>query len=305
MNRVPIQHSAAKKWLALLAVGIAWGATAPLSKLAVSGGHHPIGIAFWGAVIAAVVLTSALLLKHRPKHWGMKPWNLGIERRHLTFFVIAGILGTVFPDIATYTAYQHLPVGIIVLCYASIPIVTLALSAIFGMEGLTRTRLTGIVLGSVAMVLIALPNTDAPRGSWFWVALPILAAISYACENLFISARRPGSLGSLEVMVGLTIAAVILFAPMVFLMDAHIDLTDAGPSEYAIVLLALFHVAAYFGYIWLIEQAGSVFTAQLSYVVTGSGILFGILLYNETYGLSIWLALVLMFIGLTLVRPKA
>ena len=47
----------------LLLVGISWSATIPLSKVAVSSGHAPLGITFWQQVIVAVVLGALLLAR--------------------------------------------------------------------------------------------------------------------------------------------------------------------------------------------------------------------------------------------------
>ncbi len=45
---------------ALLLIGISWSATYPLSKVAVSSGHAPLGITFWQQIVVAVVLGALL-----------------------------------------------------------------------------------------------------------------------------------------------------------------------------------------------------------------------------------------------------
>ena len=52
-------------WLVLLVIGLAWGATGPFSKLAVSTGNHPIGVTFWNTAIGAVLLTATLFASGR------------------------------------------------------------------------------------------------------------------------------------------------------------------------------------------------------------------------------------------------
>ena len=52
----PTKPRPALLWLALVVIGIGWGITGPLSKLAVSTGNHPIGVTFWETVIGAVVV---------------------------------------------------------------------------------------------------------------------------------------------------------------------------------------------------------------------------------------------------------
>jgi len=48
---------------ALLLIGIFWSATIPLSKVAVSGGHAPLGITVWQQVVVAAVLGALLIAR--------------------------------------------------------------------------------------------------------------------------------------------------------------------------------------------------------------------------------------------------
>ena len=90
----PTAPRPAMLWLALVVIGIGWGITGPFSKLAVSTGNHPIGVTFWETAIGAVVLTAVLLASGR---------RLPLDRRHLVFFMICGVLGTALPISLSYT----------------------------------------------------------------------------------------------------------------------------------------------------------------------------------------------------------
>ena len=52
------------------------------------------------------------------------------------------------------------------------------------------------------------------------------------------------------------------------------------------------------------NRAGPVFASQTAYVVTLSGVLWGMAIFSEAHSLWIWLSLLLMMVGLTLVRPR-
>ena len=65
------------------------------------------------------------------------------------------------------------------------------------------------------------------------------------------------------------------------------------------------HVLVYAGYVWLVGQAGPVFTAQVSYLVTLSGLFWSKLILSESYSPLIWLSLALMVLGMYLVQPRA
>ncbi len=292
----PTKPRPALLWLALVVIGIGWGITGPLSKLAVSTGNHPIGVTFWETVIGAVVVTAILLASGR---------RLPLDRRHLVFFLICGFLGTALPISLSYTAYQHLPIGVIAISIALVPMATLLLALPLGIERPELQRLAGLGLGVVAVGLIVIPKASLPEpGQAAWVALPVIVSLAYAAENIYIAIARPPGCGALTVICGLSWGALILLTPALVAAGAWVDIARLGPPEQAIIASSALHMGAYFGFIWLIGQAGPVFASQVAYVVTGSGVILGMIVYAERHSPWFWAALALMFAGLALVKPK-
>ncbi len=292
----PTAHRPALLWLALIVIGIGWGVTGPLSKLAISTGNHPIGVAFWETAIGAAVLTAVMLARGR---------RLPLDRRHLVFFLVCGLLGTALPNSLSYTAYRHLPIGVMSIIIALVPMATLLLALPLGIERPDPRRLFGLGLGVVAVGLIVLPQASLPEpGQAAWVALPVIVSLAYAAENIYIATARPPGCGALTVICGLSWGALILLAPAVVAAEAWVDITRLGPPEQAVFAISALHMGAYFGFVWLIGQAGPVFASQVGYVVTGSGVILGMIVYAERHSPWIWAALALMFAGLALVKPK-
>ncbi len=62
---------------------------------------------------------------------------------------------------------------------------------------------------------------------------------------------------------------------------------------------------AYTGNVWLVGRAGPVFSSQIAYVVTLSGVGLSILILGEAYSATVWLALGLMIGALALVTPQS
>ena len=52
------------------------------------------------------------------------------------------------------------------------------------------------------------------------------------------------------------------------------------------------------------QKAGAVFAAQVSYLVTGTGLLWSMAILGERYSLWVWGALAVVFAGLFLVQPR-
>lgn len=287
---------AALPWALLVVIGLAWGSTGPFSKLAVSAGNHPIGITFWNTAIAAVVLNAVLILSGR---------RLPVTRRHLIFFVVCGLLGTALPNTLSYTAYQHLPIGINVMVISLVPMATLMIALPLRIERPDPLRLAGLALGTVALMMVALPEASLPDPDQaIWIVLPVIVTLAYACENIFIAARRPPGCDTLTIMAGLSLGALVLLTPLMLATGSWVDLTRLGPPELAVLYISGIHIFAYFGFVWLIGNAGPVFAAQVAYVVTGSGVALGMIFYDERHSPWVWAALGLMLAGLALVKPR-
>ena len=282
-------------WIVLFLCGLSWGATGPLSKLAVSTGHHPVAITFWSTLIAAFVFSIVLIARReRP----------AFSRFAVIFFLGCGFLGTAFPNSISYEAYRHLPIGVNVMILSLVPMATLLIALPFGVEKLDARRALGLGLGVLAVALITLPSTSLPSPEIaIYVALPVLVAISYAAENIWIARLQPASMSTLTVMWGLSMGGVILLAPVTFGLDVLFDITAFGPAELAVIASSLVHICAYFGFVWMIKRSGPVFASQVGYIVTATGVLLGMAFFDERHSAWVWAALALMMIGLSLVKP--
>lgn len=282
-------------WIVLFLCGLSWGATGPLSKLAVSTGHHPVAITFWSVLIAAIVFSIVLIVRReRPR----------FSRFAIVFFLGCGFLGTAFPNSISYEAYRHLPIGVNVMILSLVPMATLLIALPFGVEKLDGRRALGLGLGVVAVALITLPSTSLPSPEIaIYVALPVLVSVSYAAENIWIARLQPRGMSTLTVMWGLSMGGLILLTPVTFGLGVLFDITVLGPAEIAVVASSIVHICAYFGFVWMINRSGPVFASQVGYIVTATGVLLGMAFFDERHSAWVWAALALMMVGLSLVKP--
>ena len=78
-----------------------------------------------------------------------------------------------------------------------------------------------------------------------------------------------------------------------------------GQAEGALLLSSALHGLLYAGYVGLAAKAGAVFASQTSYIVTAAGLCWAMLLLGERFSPLVFVALAVMLVGLTLVRPRA
>ncbi|MEL6475831.1 MAG: DMT family transporter [Pseudomonadota bacterium] len=286
----------ARAWAVLLGSGVAWGATQLFTKLAVATGHPPLGLVLWQTAIGAVLLGLVLLIGRQ---------RLPLGRSALIFYAVCAVLGTALPHTLSYTAIAHLPVGVVSILIATVPMMTLTMSWALGLDRAGPRRVLGLALGAGAVALVVAPEASLPEpGQALWSLIYLIVALSYAAENVFIARHQPAGAGAVAVLFGLNLSALAMLLPLVAATGAWIDLSSFGPPEQALVAAALLHVVAYLGLIWLIGDAGPIFAAQIGYVVTLSGVGFGMAVLGEAHAPWIWLALGLVLAGITLVRPQ-
>lgn len=283
-------------WFGLLAVGISWGLTQFFMKGAMTGGFHPIGAAFWQAAVGAVVATTALVATGR---------RLPLSRHHAVFYAACGFLGTAMPAALSFEAIRYLPVGVQSLVISMVPILTVALAVGLRIERAELRRVAGVLLGFGAIALIVGPDTSLPDPALaVFVLLPLISAACYALENIVIAKFRPERVEALQIGCGLLWAATIMLAPLVLIggFETVPDRLDRATVE--LFAVTVFNIVAYLGFVWLIGHGGPVFASQVGYVVTVTGVLSGMVFLGESHGVTLWVAMALLFAGVALVSPR-
>ena len=281
----------------LLIVGVSWGLTAPLSKIAVSTGHHYLGLLIWQIII--MILSLGLIQIFRKKKL---PLNLNCFWR----YVLVALLGTILPNSIMYKAYFHLQSGIMSILVSIVPMIAFLLVLVLKMEKFEIRRFLGVLFGIFAIILIVFPKLDLGYlGEVGWILLALLSPLCYAIEGVWINKIGIAKLDPIEVILGASILGFFILMPIVALNGYLITPYRVwGPAEFAITASSLIHSLIYISYIWLIGKAGVIFASQVSYIYTASGIGFSIILLGEGYSLFVWAAVILMLMGLMMVRPS-
>jgi drug/metabolite transporter (DMT)-like permease len=105
-------------------------------------------------------------------------------------------------------------------------------------------------------------------------------------------------------MFGVSVVGSLLAAPIALGTGQWVDPFPMGQAEWALVTSSVVHAVVYASYVWLASKAGSVFASQTAYLVTGSGVIWAMLLLDERFSPVVWVALVVMLAGVALVQPR-
>lgn len=284
-------------FVALIAMGAAWGGTQPLTKLAVSDGYQHYGLIFWQTSLTAIILGTLVVVKRQ---------TLPVTKATMRVYALIALLGAVIPGIASYQAAVHLPSGVLSILLSSIPMVSLPVAIALGMERFQLTRLIGLVLGFCGVALLVLPEASLPAGvSPFWIGVALIASCCYALEGNAVAKWGTAGLTPVQALTGASMLGTVMSLPLAVGTGQFIvpPWPLANP-DLAVIAAALLHSAAYTGYVWLVGTSGAVYTAQVSYFVTLWGVCWAMVFLGEGYSGWVWAALALMLAGMFLVQPR-
>jgi len=281
----------------LVLMGAGWGVTQPLTKIAVSTGYGHFGLVFWqmalGAMLMGIICTIGGL-------------RLPLHRRALRLYVILALIGTILPNTISYQAAVHLPSGIMSLLLSMIPMFAFVIALALGNDHFQWRRVVGLGFGLVGVLIIIVPSVDLGQSiPVFWAIAYLVTGLFYAFEGNYIAKWGTEGLGPFQVMLGASLMGMIGIAPVAVATGQFIapDTTLPMP-QLALIGASVVHVFVYATYVWLAGRAGAVFTTQVSYLVTGFGLLWAYLILSEAYAPTLWLALAAIFAGMYLVQPR-
>ena len=281
----------------LVAMGLGWGATQPMGKIAVSTGHRHFGLIFWQLVVGVLLLGAILIVQRK---------TIPVTKDTLGFAVIIALIGTIIPNSTFYYSVVHLPSGIMSILISTVPLMAFPVAMMLGMDRFSAGRLVGILFGLAGVALIALPSAGLPdAGMAAYLPIAMIGPLFYAVEGNYVAKFGTAGMDAVQAMCLASIIGAVIMLPVAVGSGQWIDPTAPwGRAEWALVLASAVHTMCYCAYVWLAGRAGAVFAAQCSYIVTGTGVIWAMLILGERFSGWVWAALAVMLLGLFLVQPR-
>ena len=284
-------------WAFLLVMGTAWGLSFSLGKIAVENGAKPFGVAQFQAMFAGIVLLFISIIRRK---------SIQHMKDKLGFIFCVAMLGAAIPAVLFYCAAPHVPAGVLSITVALIPLMTYGFSIPLKLETFSVVRVAGLIFGVIAICLIALPENSLPDPAAVpWILIACISALCYAVENIILGFKSALTIGPMRLAMGMNLMAAAALLPITILTDSFFSPSFPPQNvDYAIIGLGLITVVAYTMFVLSVALFGSVFSSQVGYVVTLTGVFWGMFIFGESPSLWIWLSLCAMIIGLVLVTPR-
>lgn len=283
--------------LTLLAGGMAWGLTPAVTKFGVFTGIPVLAWSGLQALAAALMLGLVVGVQKQglPRGWA-----------GLFYALVAGVVGLAVPNVLLFLGMAHVPAGFFALLAPLSPVLTALLLGLSGHEHVGRAVIVGSVLATGGAVLAMLPGAALPdRAALPWAAALLLVPTLYAVSNVVAAVWRPSGVQGMVLAACTLAAAAALLLPLAW-VAGHFS----APAEVFaaalpwIVVQGALQAIAFTCYFRMIVRVGGVFASQVAYVITLSGVLWGLVLFAEHPG---WLTLPatgLIFAGLWLLTRR-
>jgi drug/metabolite transporter (DMT)-like permease len=188
---------------------------------------------------------------------------------HWRFFAILGLVGDMLPVTLITWGQQDVPSGRSAILVGLMPLMTLALAAVFVQsERIDRRHLAGFGLGFLGLVVLIGPEALGltVRHSLLHEVAILGGAVCFAVNAVLL--KQMPDVHPLTASVGISLCAAVIAVPLALLCDAPWTLKPSVLSLVGLGLLGLFPSAlATIIYVKLVRAAGPTFAALTSYLV--------------------------------------
>ena len=287
----------AVNFLILIILGLGWGLSFTLGKIAITAGGTPIGLTFWQSLFSGLILLAYVFFRHG---------KIIIPKKMFLPIVIITFLSVVIPNIIFYACVEHLDAGVLSISVSVIPLFTYLIAMGLRMDKFKVRRVIGLITGFCALLILILPENSLPdKRDIPWVLLALNCALCYALENIYIDRLALQNFGPIRLVCAVSFVSAIITFFLSLVMDQFFILQPTNLYLFISTLgLGFISATAYSIFIYLIGRAGSVFSSQVGYLVTFFGVVWGIIILGESHSVFVWISLAMIMMGIFLVQPK-
>jgi drug/metabolite transporter (DMT)-like permease len=269
-----------------LSLAALWGASYLFIKVALEDDLSPPFIVFARTALAALVLLPAAAYVGA---------LAGVRERLAPLFVL-GLIQVAGPFMLITLGEQEISSSLTGILVAGAPIFTFLLA--FALEGEERASpgsLAGVALGLAGVGLLL--GVDTPGGTSALVGglLVVLATTGYAIGGWYLKRRVPGVHPVGAVAATCATSAVVTLPLALLTFPGHVPSLAASGS---LVVLGVGGTGiAFVLFFSLVESDGPRTTSLVSYVAPGFSVVYGVVLLDESFGVTTAAGLVLIVGG--------
>ncbi len=273
---------------AYLGVILIWTTTPLAVKWSGEGPGFLFGVT--GRMVLSAIIALALVeMLHLPM-----PWN----RRARKSYLAAG-LGIYSAMLGVYWAAQFIPSGWISVFFGLSPIITGVMAAFWlGERSLTLSRLVGLLLGIVGLVVIFGGTLQGDEETFYGVLALTLSVICHSASAVAMK-RIAAPVSGLSMTAGGLLVAAPLFLLTWFISGNTWPEQIGDRAAASIIYLSVCgSVLGFALYFYLLRHMDIVRVSLIMLITPVSALLLGAVLNGEVVTISVWVGTSLIMSGL-------
>ncbi len=293
MENIAIAEKNYEPHLALLAVQLFFGSAAVLGKAALQ--TFP-AFAIVGFRVGGAALAFYFLQRFRG--------TLRLDKKiHYLYFAVFSCFGVIFNQLCFFKGLSLTTATNTSLLAVMIPVFAFVISALIGNDRITGRKMLGIVIAACGVIYLINPmNASFSSATTQGDILIILNSLFYAIY-VAISKKLISHYGALKSIAWLFLFASIVNVPIGLYSLSAVNLSEVSPWAWlAIASIVLFPtILAYYWNAWALARVEPSVVAVYIYLQPLIGTFAAVFILGEAWKPRIFLATVLIFVGVYLV----
>jgi len=288
-------NSLAVDYLLLVLLGAVFASAFAMTKVAVVD-VPPATMAFIRIAIAAAVLGVVMVFVRQ---------NFAMMKGHWGVILLAGVFGNALPFTLVAWGQGKVDAGLTAILMAVMPLITLVLAHFFASdERLNIFKVIGFILGLVGVAVLIGIEKLATFGTEGLREFAIMGAACCYAIHALLSKSLTG-LPRKAVSTAMLLVSALMLLPLSLYVDQPWNLQISNQSWLMLLLLGLIPTAL--GTLMLfaiIGRQGAGFLSQINFIVPLFGVLWAIMLLDETLPPNALAALIIILAGIAIARIK-
>jgi drug/metabolite transporter (DMT)-like permease len=270
------------KAVLLVLLGVIWGSGYSIARYCVTHGVPSLGYSFWQSLGPAIVLTFCTLLFFIRRHPSMLCLPSSVFRL-LAYFLLCGLIGIAIPNTTMYFGAAHLPSSLLTILVNTAPLFIYPMALLSRQEHFRPLQFVVLAVGILGMLLMIIQHNTLPKlYSIPWTLLVLLTPVCFAFCDLLVNPLKPEGLPPLTAAAGMLFASSLILLPFLLSLHAFYPLHLNFLSSLIVLEIVLSSVG-YILFFKLIYLAGPVYYSLVGGVVALTGILWGLIIFHETW----------------------
>jgi len=288
----------------LLPIGLLFAASGPygacfsMNRFAAEEGIPFLPYVFLYTAFGTVLLLAICAIR---REWPR------LTPRHIGVYCAIGAFGLAVPYCIFMIVANRLPAGIVSIGLTLAPLLTYLWAMLLRMDRFNLIRVSGIITGIVAVLLILIPAGALSEGADpLWVLFALLGPLSFSLAAIGAAYFQPKETTALEVGTGVMVAGTIMLVPILLgVGDWWFFPQGLTMGGWAVIISAVVNAYFFVMFQLIIRMAGPVVFSSNNFVTTLASVVWGMIIFSEQHSGYVWGAIALMCVGLFLVTRPA